>query len=72
VAGEDGRQRLTEPPGTLMLVDGMGVLMRAIRASSRTAALSHEGRSTGALTIFIGSMTARLKEHRPDSVVVCW
>jgi 5'-3' exonuclease len=64
---------IPDPPETRpMLVDGMGMLVRSVRAASRGARLSHDGVSTGPLTLFMGSMTAQLRQHEPTHVVVCW
>jgi DNA polymerase-1 len=34
--------------------------------------MTHEGRVTGPLTLFTGSLTARLIRHDPTHVVMCW
>jgi DNA polymerase-1 len=59
-------------PDRLMLLDGMGLLVRCSRAAARQAPMTFEGRVTGPLTLFTGSLTARLIRHEPTHVVVCW
>lgn len=56
---------------TLVLVDGMGLLARSSKAG-RLAMLSHNGKPTGALLLFVNSLSAHLHRHAPDRAVVCW
>lgn len=56
----------------IMLVDGMGLLVRCAKAAARAPALSHGEHITGPLTFFAGALSARLGQHQPSHVVVCW
>ncbi len=55
-----------------MVVDGNNLLVRSIKAMERTGLHSEEGIPTGALHSFINGMSTRVREHKPDRVVVCW
>ena len=59
---------------TLMLVDGPNVMMRALYAaqSSHAEMSTSDGVATGALVIFINTLSRFIREEAPDRIVVCW
>lgn len=56
---------------TALLVDGNNVLIRAMHAM-KGSGLHARGVPTGALLVFINSLSRHLKEERPDKVAICW
>lgn len=57
---------------TTMLIDGNNMLMRAIFAAQRSAAMSADGVVTGPLVIFVNSLAKHISMSRPDKVAVAW
>jgi DNA polymerase-1 len=55
----------------ILLVDGNNVLVRAMKATERSE-MSADGVSTGALVVFINSLSRYVREERPDRIVVAW
>jgi DNA polymerase-1 len=55
----------------VLLVDGNNVLVRAMKATERST-MSADGVSTGALVVFINSLSRHIREERPDRIVVAW
>jgi DNA polymerase I len=55
-----------------MLVDGNNLLMRCIKAMEYSGLRSEEDWQTGPLTAFVAALGRFTREHRPDSLVICW
>jgi 5'-3' exonuclease len=57
-----------------MAVDGTGLLVRCNRAAARTGKplTADDGTPTGTLMMFIGSLARKLREIRPDYLVIAW
>lgn len=55
-----------------ILVDGHNLLMRSIHAAQGRGMRSESGIDTGALTVFVGMLSAYVRSWQPESVVVCW
>jgi DNA polymerase-1 len=56
----------------LMAVDGTGLLVRSSRAAARTGLTAPDGTPTGALTLFVNSLAAVVRESRPTHLVIAW
>lgn len=56
----------------LMLVDGNNLLMRCIKAMEYSGLHSNQNWQTGPLTAFVAALGRFTREHRPDSLVICW
>jgi DNA polymerase I len=56
----------------LMAVDGTGLFVRSARAARRTGLTAPDGTPTGALTLFIASLAALVREVRPTHLVIAW
>lgn len=54
-----------------LAVDGNNLMMRALHATAHAAMSSH-GNSTGALYVFINSLTKLIREHEPEYLAVAW
>ncbi len=54
-----------------MLVDGNNILLRAIKGMEH-AGLTGGGAPTGALMVFVNSLSRHIREERPRAVMVCW
>jgi DNA polymerase I len=63
---------LPSASGAVLLIDGMGLLMRSIKASARMKRLSSHGTDTTALTAFTGSLVRILTVQHWTHAVVCW
>lgn len=57
---------------TTLVVDANNVLMRAIRAMQYRPLANDAGVPTGSLLVFINTISAHVRENRPDRLVVCW
>lgn len=55
-----------------MLIDGNNLLMRCIRAMEYSGLRNGEDWQTGPLTAFVAALGRFTREHRPDSLVICW
>lgn len=55
----------------VVVVDGNNLLYRAVKAMERSS-LSVDGVPTGALLVFINSLSRHVREEQPDRLVVCW
>lgn len=63
---------MSEPEKTLV-VDANNILTRAIKAMEKQdGALSAHGVPTGALMVFVNSLSRYVREEQPDRLVVCW
>lgn len=56
----------------LMLIDANNLLMRCIKAMEYSGLRSEEDWQTGPLTAFVAALGRFTREHRPDSLVICW
>lgn len=55
----------------LLLVDGNNLLIRAVMATERSPMSSH-GIDTGALLVFINTLSGHIREEKPTHVVIAW
>lgn len=55
----------------LLLVDGSNLLIRALMATERSP-MSHQGMDTGALLVFINTLSGHIREEKPTHVIVAW
>jgi 5'-3' exonuclease len=55
----------------LLLVDGSNLLIRALMATERSP-MSHQGMDTGALLVFINTLSGHIREEKPTHVVIAW
>lgn len=53
-----------------MLVDGNNLAMRSFHAAQ--GKMSAAGENTGALQLFVNSLSMHVREERPDRLVICW
>jgi 5'-3' exonuclease len=56
---------------TLLLVDGPNLMMRALHAKTGSMSTS-DGVATGALVVFINTLSKHIREENPSHVVVVW
>jgi DNA polymerase-1 len=57
--------------GKVLLVDGNNLLIRAMKATERSD-MSADGVPTGAIVVFINTLTRHVREEAPDQLVVAW
>lgn len=62
---------MAESPQVLLL-DGMNLLVRSVKAGEKMPNLSHEGVSTGALVAFTGTLVRHLSMAPWDYVLISW
>lgn len=55
----------------LLLVDGSNLLIRALMATERSP-MSHQGMDTGALLVFINTLSGHIREEKPTHVIIAW
>ncbi|MFI0967043.1 hypothetical protein ACH4S8_37515 [Streptomyces sp. NPDC021080] len=55
-----------------LLVDGNNLLYRAVEATRRSAMHSSDGTDTGALVVFVSTLSRYVREEKPYRIMVCW